>query len=225
MSQIHKDISIFTLVCVIINRNQLNLFISIADKVRKMEALDHLEKRIDNLNRILGVESTDVDASNAASESLTDSLLSASTLLSSATSGREALTKLGERSAELEKYLDPNFIEDQQDLRAKEAYLQMIAPELQETFDQLDQIKKLEPTLGAEYFRAMPDVTDKLKAMTDTTSELAQKNELLEESFTLAMQRYDEIHNSLKDSLQSMNDRISRMEERLQKKKPLNEDV
>lgn len=101
----------------------------------------------------------------------------------------------------------------------------MIAPELQETFNQLEQIKKLEPTLGAEYFRTMPDVTDKLKAMNETTSDLAQKNDLLEESLTLAMQRYDEIHNTLKDSLRSMNDRISRMEERMNKKKPLNEDV
>lgn len=30
-----------------------------------------------------------------------------------------------------------------------QVYLQMVAPELQETFDQLEQIKKLEPTLGA----------------------------------------------------------------------------
>lgn len=192
-----------------------------------MEALDHIEKRIDNLNRILGtIPSTDpLESTNAPSETLNDSLQSAATLLSSATSGRDVITKLTERSAELEKYLDPNFIEEQQDLRAKEAYLQMIAPELQETFDQLEQIKKLEPTLGAEYFRAMPDVTDKLKTMNDTTAELVQKNDLLEESLTLAMQRYDEIHNSLKDSLRSMNDRIARMEDRLNKKKPLNEDV
>lgn len=190
-----------------------------------MEALDHIEKRIDNLNRLLGTLPTDIESPSATSETLTDSLLSASQLLASATSGREVITKFTERSAELEKCLDPNFVEEQQDLRAKEAYLQMIAPELQETFDQLDDIKKLEPTLGAEYFRAMPDVTDKLKTMNDTTSELAQKNDLLEESLTLAMQRYDEIHNSLKDSLHSMNDRISRMEERLNKKKPLNEDI
>lgn len=192
-----------------------------------MEALDHIEKRIDNLNRILGMTSPSdpLESANASSETLSDSLQSAATLLSSATSGRDAITKLTERSAELEKYLDPNFIEEQQDLRAKEAYLQMIAPELQETFDQLEQIKKLEPTLGAEYFRAMPDVTDKLKTMNDTTGELAQKNDLLEESLTLALQRYDEIHNSLKDSLSSMNDRIARMEDRLNKKKPLNEDV
>ncbi|XP_055327132.1 uncharacterized protein LOC129580577 [Sitodiplosis mosellana] len=191
-----------------------------------MEALDLIEKRIDNLNRILGTLPSESEPTNsAATETLTDSLLSASTLLSSATSGREAINQFTKRSAELEKYLDPNFVEEQQDLRAKEVYLQMIAPELQETFDQLEEIKKLEPTLGAEYFRSMPNVTDKLKAMNETTSDLTQKNDLLEESLTLAMQRYDEIHQTLKDSLSSMNDRISRMEERMNKKKPLNEDI
>lgn len=192
-----------------------------------MEALDLIEKRIDNLNRILGTLPADNlnETTGADAETLTDSLLSASTLLSSATSGRENINNFTERSSELEKYLDPNFVEEQQDLRAKEVYLQMVAPELQETFDQLEQIKQLEPTLGAEYFRAMPDVTDKLKAMNEVTSDLAQKNDLLEESLTLAMQRYDEIHNSLKDSLRSMNDRITSMEERMHKKKPLNEDI
>lgn len=92
-----------------------------------MEALDHLEKRIDNLNRILGTlpSSDTVESNNAPTETLTDSLQSAATLLASATSGRDAINKLTDRSSELEKYLDPNFIEEQQDLRAKEAYLQM----------------------------------------------------------------------------------------------------
>lgn len=190
-----------------------------------MDALDLIEKRIDNLNRILGTLPLENETANAPTETLTDSLLSASTLLSSVTSGRDDINKFIDRSAQLEKCLDPNYIEEQQDLRAKEAYLQMVAPELQETFNQLEQIKLLEPTLGAEYFRSMPDVTDKLKIMNETTSELAQKNDLLEESLTLAMQRYDEIHNSLKESLRSMNDRISSMEDRLHTKKPLNEDI
>lgn len=88
-----------------------------------MEALDLIEKRIDNLNRILGTLPSDNEPTNAATETLTDSLLSASTLLSSATSGRDAINKFTERSAELEKYLDPNFVEEQQDLRAKEVKL------------------------------------------------------------------------------------------------------
>lgn len=94
----------------------------------KMEALDLIEKRIDNLNRILGTlpSNNAPTATNALTETLTDSLLSASTLLSSATSGRDTINKFTERSAELEKYLDPNFVEEQQDLRAKEVRLTIV---------------------------------------------------------------------------------------------------
>lgn len=189
-----------------------------------MDALDCIEKRIDNLNRILGGTSSQNEAQPNA-ESLTESLLSASTLLSSATSGRETIGLLSNRSAELENYLDPDFLDQREDIRSKEVYLQLAAPELQESFAQLEEIKKLESTLGAEYFRSMPDITDKLKAMNEVTGDLAQKNDLLEESLTLAMQRYDEIQRNLKESLRSMNDRIGRMEDKLNQKKRLDEDV
>lgn len=64
----------------------------------------------------------------------------------------------------------------------------------------------------------MPDVSDKLKAMNEVTSDLTQKNFLFKE---MAMQWYDEIQNSLKDPLRSMNGRILHKQERLNK----NEDV
>lgn len=191
-----------------------------------MDALDCIAERIDKLNRILGREQyQDVAYGSPNSESLSESLLSASTLLASATSGRDAITNLSKRSTELENYLDPDFLDHIQDVRSKEIYLQLAAPELQKSFAQLEDIKKLEPTLGAEYFRSMPDITEKLTAMNEVTGDLAQKNELLEESLTLAMQRYEEVHKNLKESLHSMNERISRMEEKLNQKKQLNEDI
>lgn len=191
-----------------------------------MDALDCIAKRIDNLNRILGRDQLqDVAFASPNSESLFESLSSASTLLASATSGRDAITNLSKRSTELENYLDPDFLDQIQDVRSKEVYLQLAAPELQKNFAHLEDIKKLESTLGAEYFRSMPDITDKLTAMNEVTGDLAQKNELLEESLTLAMQRYEEVHTNLKESLHSMNERISRMEEKMNQKKPMNEDI
>lgn len=188
-----------------------------------MEALDVIEKRIDNLNRILGNLQT--DDNNSSNETLTDSLLSASTLISSAMSGRESIVDFVKRSSELETYLDPAFLDEQQELQTKEAYINTVAPDLAETFEQLEQIKQLEPTLGAEYFRTVPDVTDKLKAMNETTGELAQKNDLLEESLTLAMQRYDEIQTNLTETLKKMNERVDRIESKLTQKKKADEDI
>lgn len=185
-----------------------------------MEALDSIGKRIDHLNRVLGADETSLEERPAGTESLTDALLSANTLMASAMSGRQGIVvNFIERSHELEKYLNPDFLDEQQRVKAKEVYLNTVAPDLVESFEQLEEIKKLEPTLGAEYFRTMPNVSaDKLKAMNETTAALSQKNDLLEETLTLAMQRYDEIQQNLKEALRSMNERIDRMENRLQEK-------
>lgn len=184
------------------------------------EALDSIGKRIDHLNRVLGADETAQEERPAGTESLTDALLSANTLMASAMSGRQGIVvDFIKRSHELEEYLNPDFLDEQQKVKAKEVYLNTVAPDLVESFEQLEEIKKLEPTLGAEYFRTMPNVSaDKLKAMNETTAALSQKNDLLEETLTLAMQRYDEIQQNLKESLRSMNERIDRMENRLQEK-------
>ena len=187
-----------------------------------MEALDSIEKRIDQLTRILGEMPSEETGSK---ETLSDSLLSANTLLSSAMSGREKIAEVVNRSAELEHYLDPSFLDEKQEIKAKEVYVNTVAPELAENFETLEDIKNLEPTLGAEYFRSIPDVTDKLKEMNESTGELSQKNDLLEESLTLAMQRYDEIQSSIKDSLKAMNERIDQIENRLKNKKKPDVDV
>lgn len=195
---------------------------------KHVDALDSIEKRIDQLSRMLGADETTLAERPAEAESLTDSLLSASTLINSAISGRQGvLADFMKRTPELETYLDPDFLDDQQSVRVKEVYLNMVSPELVETCEQLEQLKKLEPTLGAEYFRTIPDVSvDKLKAMNETTAALAQKNEFMEETLTLAMQRYDEIQEKLKESLRSMNERIERIENRLKdKSKKVDADV
>lgn len=121
--------------------------------------------------------------------------------------------------------MDPAFLDASNDTKAKEVYVNTVAPELAASFEQLEQIKKLEPSLGAEYFRNIPDVTQQLRAMNDTTAELGQKNDLLEESLTIAMQRYDEIQSGIKDSLQTLNERIDQLENRLKTKKKTDDDV
>lgn len=174
-----------------------------------MDALDAIERRLDSLSRALG------PLPNEKSENLTDSLLSANTLLSSAINDRQKIVDIVQRSNELEHYLDPSFLEEKQDVKAKEVYVNTVAPELAANFETLEKIKELEPTLGAEYFRSIPDVSDKLKMLNNDAMELCQKNELLEETLTIAMQRYDEIQSVLKDSLKAMNDRLDRLEDRL----------
>lgn len=197
-----------------------------------MEALDILEKRIDSLSRVLGplpesitqnsaFTTTDTASPNkVATENIVDSLVSANNIMNEAVSGREQIKKVMDRSAELEKYLDPNFLEETQQVRAKEVYLNAVGHDLHAQFTQLDQIKKLEPTLGAEYFRNIPsECLDKMKQINEDNGEFAQQAELIEESLMLAMKRYGEIQNALLDSLQNMCKRLDAVEEKIEQKK------
>lgn len=191
--------------------------------ITKMEALDSLEKRIDTLNRLLGAETGEVESTP--NENLLDSLLSANTLITSATSGREKISEMMKRTGELETYLDPEFLNDQQSLKTKEVYVNTVANELASSFETLQKIKSLEPTLGAEYFRNIPDVTEQVKEMNENLSTCQQQNDLVEESLMQAMRKYSEIQTGLRDALQQMNERLDKFEDRVAgaKKKASNE--
>lgn len=188
----------------------------------KMESLDLIEKRINTLTNALGIENVDASTS---SENLTDSVMSANTLITSATNGREKIGEMMKRTNELETYLDPDFLNGQQNLKVKEVYVNTIANELATSFETLQKIKQLEPTLGAEYFRNIPDKTDEIKKMNDGLSTAQQQNDLLEESLMIAMQRYSEIQEGLRESLQKMNERLDKFEEKVAnaKKKAISE--
>ncbi|XP_036346354.1 uncharacterized protein LOC118755639 [Rhagoletis pomonella] len=197
-----------------------------------MEALDILEKRIDTLSRILGPLPEGGNANNAsgssepskptgvAPEAVVDSLLSVNSMLNGVIGNREQIAKAMARAPELEKYLDPNFLEENQQVRSKEVYLNAVAPDLHAQFDQLDRVKQLEPTLGAEYFRSIPgECTEKLKQHSQDNAEFAQQAELIEESLILAMKRYGEIQTGLLESLGVMNKRLEAIEEKMEQKK------
>lgn len=203
-----------------------------------MEALDILEKRIDTLSRIIGnvpeqnssdrIPNTTDDSAKVASENIVDSLISANNILNEAISGREQIKKIAHRSDELEKYLDPHFLEENQQVRAKEVYLNAVGHELHTQFQQLEKIKELEPTLGAEYFRNIPgECVDKLKNINQDNGEFAQQAELIEESLILAMKRYGEIQTGLLESLNVMNKRLEAVEEkmRIKKKEEMEKDL
>lgn len=193
------------------------------------QSLDVLNKRIDRLNTILGPIPGDATNANASAvqggENLVDALISANTLLSSAISGRGNISAVVERTAELENYLDPSYLDERQDSKAKEVYVNTIATDLASSFEILDRIKQLEPTLGAEYFRNIPDVTDKMRHMNNAASEQMQENDLIEQSLILAMQRYSDIQAGIKDSLAAMNERIDAIEDRLKPKRKPDVDV
>lgn len=201
----------------------------IVNRDRMESSLDILSERIDRINAILGPIPGDVSDSKASAvqggENLVDSLISANTLLASAVSGRDKISEVVNRSAELEDYLDPSYLDNRQETKAKEVYINTVATDLAASFDILNKIKQLEPTLGAEYFRNIPDVADKIRHMNNAAAEQVQENDLIEQSLILAMQRYSDIQAGIRDSLAAMNDRIDAIEGRLKAKAKPDVDV
>lgn len=182
-----------------------------------------LEKRIDALSNVLGID--EVSGETEVTENLTDSIVSANTLITSATSGREKVGEMMKRTKELETYLDPEYLNDQQSIKMKEAYINTVANDLATNFEMLQKIKSLESTLGAEYFSNIPDVSTKVRDMNEELSTSQQQNDLIEESLMLSMQRYSEIQTSLRDSLAQLNARLDKFEEKVEtiKKKAISE--
>lgn len=143
----------------------------------------------------------------------------------SATQDRPKINDTVQRCGELESYLDPGFLDDKNDIKAKEVYVNTIAPELAENFELLEEVKKLEPALGAEYFCGIPDVSEKLKALSEIAHDQGTNNDLLEESLIIALQRYSEIQDKITDSLKGLNDRLDKIEEQLHQKKNVDKDL
>lgn len=193
-----------------------------------MDTLDVMEKRINNLTELLGP----IPTSDANAENLTDSVLSAFSFLPSASTGhladgspRDHILTAFKRKDEFESYLDPSYLDEKQDIKAKEIYINTIANDLAGAFESLQKIKDLESTLGAEYFIGMPASSDRLKTMSTTMTEQKQATQMLEESLVPVMLRYNEIQTNMKETLKAMNDRLDRLEEKLAERKKKDDDV
>uniref|UniRef100_T1GL68 Uncharacterized protein n=1 Tax=Megaselia scalaris TaxID=36166 RepID=T1GL68_MEGSC len=157
-------------------------------------ALDNLEKRLDALDRILGPSQ---DASERKSgENFVDSLV----------------------VEELETFLNPDFKEDQQKLNRFAAYINSFSTDLQGTFSKLEEIKTLEPTLGAEYFRNIPGSSEELKKISDKNDEFKETQMLLEEQMLMSMKRFAEIEQGLVKDLALMNSRLDLVQEKIEKR-------
>lgn len=178
--------------------------------------LCNLEKRLDALDRVLGPHGNVSDKREG--ENFVDSLMSAETLIHSAIAGHENIKQMSDRSNELETYLNPDFQEDQQQLKKFGAYINSFNTELQGTFTKLEEIKSLEPTLGAEYFRNIPGSSEHLQKLSDKNDEFKESQTFLEEQMMLSMKRFAEIEQGLVKDLATMNARLDAVQDKIERR-------
>lgn len=180
-----------------------------------MDPLYVLEKRVEYLSKVLPKETKE----NLKEDNVIDSIISADTLISSAIRGHEKMNEVVKRSGEVEKFLDPSFVVENQQINMKEIYINTMVNELAQSFELLDKIKQLQPTLGAEYFGGIPDVTEKLKVMLQSAKEQKERNEITEETLITSIQRYSELQEEIHRKLKEMSDELDRFEEEQERRK------
>lgn len=178
-----------------------------------MDPLQVLENRIAYLESILPPETKD----NLKEANVIESILSADTLINSATSGREKLASSVARVKEIDQFLDPNYVVENKQINIKEIYLNTVVNDLANSFELLQKIKDLESALGAEYFGNIPDVSDKLKSLIQTAREQKERNDMVEDLLVSSIKRYSEIQEEIHRKLKAMNDYLDTYEEEVEK--------
>lgn len=174
-------------------------------------ALDNLEKRLDALDHILGPD--------AEGKKLVESLTSAESFVKSAINSHENIKTMSNRTNELDIYLNQDFQDDQQKFSRYAAYINSFSTELQTTFLKLEEIKSLESTLGAEYFRNIPGSSEGLKKLLDKNIEFKESQTVLEEEMMMSMKKFAEIEQGLVNDLANMNSRLDVAQEKIEKHK------
>lgn len=207
-----------------------------------MECLDNLEKRIDLLTNIIGLEEkkacspteeTNVQenvnksttggggtkelndrktTSNIArtTENIVDTLLSTNNIIGEAISDHEQIRNTMKRAEELEQYLDPQFLYSTSDISSKQVYLNAVATDLQMQFALLQQINKMQDTLGAEYFRNVPtDYALKLKEIDEDHEKLMTESVQIENEIVQTISQYG---NAQKNLMQQMHNALQSLE-------------
>lgn len=199
-----------------------------------METLNAIEERINKLNRALGIPNTPIDdkttttsttSTTTTSENLTDSIISANMLIESSLSGRDKITNVIKRTDELETYLDPNYTDYNDGINSRVVYINSVAPELANNFEQLEEISRLDKTLGAEYLQNLPNCVDQLRRLHQQSEEQKQQNDLLEMNILSFVQLCSEKTDEIYKQLREMNDRVKSMEDRLKAHKKVDVDL
>lgn len=180
-----------------------------------MDPLSGISHRISYLDTVLPRDTKE----NLKEDNVIDSIISADTLISSAIRGHDKMTEVVKRSNEVEKFLDPNFVMENKQINMKEIYVNSMVNELAQSFELLDKIKQLQPTLGAEYFGDIPDVAEKLKGFIQTAKEQKERNDMIDESLISSIKRYGEIQEEIHKKLKQMNDHLDQYEEELERRK------
>lgn len=118
-----------------------------------------LEKQIYGLGKVLQLDDPQPETS------ISDNLLHANTLISSAVSGREKINEAIKRLPELNKHLDVTSEELDMPVDDKLHLLQLLEGEINENHERLNEIQELMPVLETDSLKDIPELSEKLNEL------------------------------------------------------------
>ncbi|XP_045471933.1 uncharacterized protein LOC123678770 [Harmonia axyridis] len=174
-----------------------------------MPDLDILERRIAELERkILG---NDVNAKNI-NTTVTDSLLQAQTMITSALSCRDAITTLMDSMTKLDEFLDPLYVAQMIDVECKMTYILEIHENLKKDYEMLKAFEKLQGSIDSENINKLIDNEERIQLASLKSSEVDELGKTTTQNVIKILVGYNNMMKNIKLLFGQMNLLLSNLE-------------
>lgn len=162
-----------------------------------MDPLSVLEKRIERLELQIFPKGPNL-SQDVKTEDISDLLLQTQTMISSALSCREAITSILQHMTTINEYLDPTNGESELEVEAKRHYLLELYPELKDTVRLISTFENLTPYGDSQNIVKVTELCEKLESLAASNVEIFQESQEVTQNTVSALQKYNDIVESIK---------------------------
>ncbi|XP_015171086.1 PREDICTED: uncharacterized protein LOC107063664 [Polistes dominula] len=170
------------------------------------DRLDELEKQVYGFGKVLQLDDSFPETS------ITDNLLHANTLISSALSGRENIAEAIKRLPELIKYLDISPDELDEPIQIKSLLLLLPEQEIMDNYKYLSKIQELMPVLETDSLKDLPELSVKLKELSLKQLKIHDEAEAFAKDMHAIFSVYNDVIDSISKTLITLDQEITRAE-------------
>ncbi|XP_043502014.1 uncharacterized protein LOC122524039 [Polistes fuscatus] len=165
-----------------------------------------LEKQVYGFGKVLQLDDSLPETS------ITDNLLHANTLISSALSGREKIAEAIKRLPELNKHLDISSDELDVPVEIKSHLLLLSEQEIMDNHKYLSEIQELMPVLKTDSLKDLPELSVKLNELSLKQLKIHDEAEAFAKDMHAIFSIYNGVIDSISKTLISLDKEITRAE-------------
>lgn len=154
-----------------------------------------LEKQVYGVGKVLQLDDPQPETS------ITDNLLHANTLISSALSGREKINEAIGRLPELNEHLDITSEDLDMSVKAKLHLLLLLEKEINENHNRLNEIQELMPVLETDSLKDIPELSEKLNELSLKQLKIHEEAQAFTKNMYAVFCTYNDIIDSISKTL------------------------